>query len=435
MKKVISLFLCFAMALCICGCGGSGDDTSSDIFIIEHEQIIVDQDGNQVSSEQTPSASDPTTSTPPTSNNSSNDNDSTDTPVQSTEIDFNKTVEVDICDDVIRGYLSATTPAKQFFWLNEYNGQHFDYQTLEIDWNYDGSSQFTLWISENADFSNSTKSIVKNMYLETTTLVPGKTYYWKVTGNITDKALGGGKIKVKDAPVRWINIEGSGNVRDMGGWKTESGKTVRYEMLYRGKALDSITEAGIATVKQLGFKTEIDIRHTGNNPTPPTIAGMNYKFLNTTAQYDMIFSSNENTSNEVKTNYKEIFKLLSNKNNYPIFTHCSAGADRTGTYAFILNGLLGVSYEDLTRDFELTSFSSSGKRWRGKGAGGTFAENDLIMQEDGGNYVAWGVLYEEMMEKYGTSDGKLSTAIERWLITYCGVPKAQIDSFKAIMLE
>ncbi len=426
MKKFLAFVLCVVMVLCVCGCGDK--DTTSDLTETFVETQIVDQTGGQPSSNGEPTVSGDTTVSQPIDNSST-----TTPPSNEIVIDYNKTVEIDICDDVIRAYLDAQTVNQQYTILAEYSGAPYDYQVVEFDWSRDMSTEYTLTISEKADFSNAITSKIMTGYLDNTILVPGKTYYWKVTGNISDKALGGGKIKVKDAPVRWTKINGSGNVRDMGGWKTESGKTVRYEMLYRGKALDGITEDGINTVKQLGFKTEIDIRATRNTRTPPTISGMKYKFFSTEAQYDIIFSSG--LAEEVKNNYKEIFKLLSDEKNYPIFTHCSAGADRTGTFAFITNGLLGVSYEDLTRDFELTSFSSSGKRWRGAGKGSTFAANDLVMQEDSNNYVAWGKLYKEMMSRYGTGDGKLSSAIENYLISYIGVPKAQIDSFRSIMLK
>ncbi len=438
MKKTLAILLCIAMVLCVCGCstGDTASNTSSDE--IEYIEVIVDDNSSTTST--------PTTSSKPDVSSQQQENSSIVTPVESqqpdqsetpsvteTVIDYNTVIEVDICDDVIRGYLSATTSAKQYFWLSEYSGGRYDYQTVDLDWDYDGSDEFTFTISENADFSNSYSFVTRSRTITSTLFVPGKTYYWNVKGNISDKPIGGGKIKIKDAPVRWIQIDGTGNVRDMGGWTTESGKKVKYEMLYRGQALDKVTEAGKNTIKQLGFKTEIDIRSTGNDRTPPSIPGMKYEFLSTTMQYDGIFSTNENSKAETINNYKRIFELISDEKNYPIFTHCSAGADRTGTYAFILNGLLGVSYEDLTRDFELTSFSSSGKRWRGNGDGNTFSPNDLEMKVEG-NYVAWGVLYKEMMEKYGTSDGKLSTAIERYLINYVGVPKSQIDSFKSIML-
>ncbi len=430
MKKLVAVILCVSMLMSVCGCkfiNGMFSESSSDLVDVEYEEITLDENGNLISNSV--QSNDENDNSGAQNNNVNNNGTGVDNNIV---IDYNNAVEIDICEDTIRGYLDATTPEKQFYWLNEFSGQSFDYQSVDFDWNYDGSTQYTITISENADFSNSYKIITNTMYMKDTLFVPGKTYYWKVTGTITDNALGGGKLKIKNAPVRWIKIEGTDNVRDMGGWKTESGKTVKYEMLYRGKALDNITDTGKETVKRLGLKTEIDIRSTWNDRQPPSISGLTYKFLNTQAQFDYIFKSNY--ADEVKNNYREIFTILSNKNNYPIYTHCSAGADRTGTYAFILNGLLGVSYEDLTRDFELTSFSNSGKRWRGNGDGGTFADDDLEMKVDG-NYVAWGKLYKEMMTQYGTSDGKLSTAIERYLITYVGVPKSQIDSFKSIMLE
>ena len=44
------------------------------------------------------------------------------------------------------------------------------------------------------------------------------------------------------------------------------------------------------------------------------------------------------------------------------------------------------------------------KRWRGQGLGGTFGPEDIVMQEDSSNTVAWGRLYKTMME-YGNQYG------------------------------
>lgn len=41
-----------------------------------------------------------------------------------------------------------------------------------------------------------------------------------------------------------------------------------------------------------------------------------------------------------------------------------AGADRTGNTAFLLEGVLGVDEESITKDYELTSFSMYGRRPR-----------------------------------------------------------------------
>lgn len=438
MKKIIAILLALAMAFCVCGCRGNGDNTStlSDDVEYEHIKVYYDENGNEIKNPYSDKTSNNTSENNSTvsnnnsTNTSGNANTNTSTNNQAAAIDYNTVVEVDICDDIIRGYLSATSVDQQYYFLNEYTGSQLDYQNLHLDWNLDGSSIYTVYISENADFSNAYTIETKSITFKEGICVPGKTYYWKVMGTNSSEPLAGGKIKIKDSPVRWIYVDGSGNVRDMGGWKTASGKTVKYGMLYRGKNIDDATDLGVATLKNLGIKTEFDLRYS-NQKFQKEGTGFDYIFLETSAQYDMILE--DNCSNEVKANYKKIFEVLSNSSNYPIYTHCSAGADRTGTYAFILNGLLGVSYEDLTRDFELTSFSSAGKRWRGTGDGGTFASNDLIMQTDG-NYVAWGKLYQEMMNSKYNTDGTLSNTIQNYLVNYVGVPKSQIDSFKSIML-
>lgn len=426
MKKLISFLLSFCVILCLCSCNRTSNDSSNISTEVEIQEIIIDETGNT----NTVSQSNQNTTN---SNNVNTTPSNSENKAQST-IDYDTVVEVDICDDILRGYLGAIGNKNQYYWLSTYSGSKYDYQKLSLDWYRDGSSIYTVHFSENKDFSNS--FIVETVYsdLDNTVLIPGKTYYWKVTGNITADVLGGGKIQVKNAPVRFIKIDGAGNVRDMGGWKTESGKTVKYGMLYRGQNIDNITDEGIATIKQLGLKTEFDLRYE-KQKNQKQGTGMNYVFLETSAQYDYIFPQvKPDLSNEVKINYKKIFELLSNSSNYPFYTHCSAGADRTGTYAFLLNGLLGVSYDDLTRDYELTSFSSSGKRWRGNGTGGTFAADDLEMQVTG-NYVAWGKLYKGMMD-YGAQNGcnTLQSSIEHWFINYIGVPQSQIDSFKNIML-
>ena len=47
-----------------------------------------------------------------------------------------------------------------------------------------------------------------------------------------------------------------------------------------------------------------------------------------------------------------------------VYFHCAGGADRTGTLAFLIEALLGVSESDLSKDYELTTFDGSNKRLR-----------------------------------------------------------------------
>lgn len=441
MKKIISLTLSLLLLLSICGCKKASGNGSSylsinDNEIIEYSEVVyIDKDGNEIVSNASNADDSPSNS----SEQVDSKTDTTGSKIQDSEvvIDYDTVVEVDICDPIIRAYLDATTAKQQYAMLSQYSEKLLDYQVLPLEWQVDGSHTYTIYLSENADFSNSTKLTVgkPNQSDKNTICVPGKTYYWKVLGIYSDKPLGGGKIKIKDAPVRWVKIDGVHNVRDMGGWKTESGKTVKYEMIYRGAGLEKITNRGIETIKQLGLKTEIDVRSTASWDSHGAVdgTGLDYYFLDSNYPYENILFSGANS--KVAENMQQLFTLLSDESNYPILLHCGGGTDRTGTYAFILNGLLGVSYEDLTRDYELTSYAGA-DRWRGNGNGETFEPDDLIhenvsnSQED----ASWGVLNKKFMESEYCTDGKLSTAIENFLLDR-GVTKSQIDAYKNIMLK
>ena len=109
------------------------------------------------------------------------------------------------------------------------------------------------------------------------------------------------------------------------------------------------------------------------------------------------------------------------------------GADRTGTVAFLINGLLGVSFADLTKDFEMTSFSRYGARLRGPDDPENFVFG--IMQDDADNYVAWGELHDLIMKHYGDESGDLSFAVANYLEKTCGIAAEQINEIKRIMLK
>ena len=49
---------------------------------------------------------------------------------------------------------------------------------------------------------------------------------------------------------------------------------------------------------------------------------------------------------------------------FSLLFHCRIGADRTGTLAYFLEGLLGVSEEDRIEDYELTYFYGMTNRTR-----------------------------------------------------------------------
>lgn len=354
---------------------------------------------------------------------------------------------VDLCDPEVRAYLNAETEEEQIKTLLEKEEKNHAHQTVSFSWTSDGSSKYTLYIADNEEFENAYTFETTQTERKTGTgvLIPGKTYYWKVVGDAKGSTSKVDTFQTLDAPVRFITTTDIPNVRDLGGWQTEDGKTVKYGLVYRGGKTNpndgnSCAPSDAELFSQtLGVKTEIDLRtqDADDGGQSRSVFGDGVFYYKTTlTQYSYIFPDFEQTEpykrsydSRSKYSIREIFRVLADEENYPIFFHCNAGADRTGTVAFLINGVLGVSYEDLTRDFELTS-----GRYRSAIVEGAFTE-DGVMQDDEGNYIAWDKMYQTMMQDYGTADGTLASAIENYLVTVCKVKEEEIESMKKIMLE
>lgn len=216
-------------------------------------------------------------------------------------------------------------------------------------------------VSEYADFSASKvytpapgKTGVDVYHLKAAT-----TYYYRVDLTLSNGSVTGasGSFKTADTP-RILSVEGVYNLRDIGGWKTASGKAIKQGVLYRGTELDgtvdslySITPNGVNTMlATFGIRTDMDLRFSEDNPYGSDALGAGVQHIYYGAQmYSDIFGE------EGKAAMKKLFSDLADESNYPVYLHCTQGLDRTGTACYVLEALLGVSEEDLMRDYLLSA--------------------------------------------------------------------------------
>ena len=163
--------------------------------------------------------------------------------------------------------------------------------------------------------------------------------------------------------IRNLYIDGITNVRDIGGVACNGG-IVKQGLLIRCAKLTNddngeqlISIEGIEAFKKLGIKTELDLRQVEADSddnieqggiTTSVIPGVNY------ISFPMASGGNYLQLN--RKVLKDLFAILANEDNYPIIFHCSIGTDRTGVVAFLVNALLGVSKEDLYRDYLFSNF-------------------------------------------------------------------------------
>lgn len=363
---------------------------------------------------------------------------------------------VDIVGDAVEEYLSAEGDEAQIDALLKNQCSDDWVKEVTLSWKQNGSSFYTVYLSENQTFEDATveKVFGYTPMLDLYNLLPGTTYYWKVKGTYSGDESAVGTFTTEESKVRTIYVDGVSNARDLGGYETTTGK-VNYGLLYRGGKLngttsgEAITEEGKSEMlDSLKIKTEIDLRSTGDDggQTENAIGGgVNYikiplgQYANildyeTWSSLDKSEKSGNFDANN-KNAIKQIFELLADKNNYPIYFHCNAGADRTGTLALLINGLLGVDEQSLIKDYELTTISRYGKRLRSSLTEDNKAFTETgVMQNDGGNYVAMGLFIDSLKSAY-TDGGDINEAIYNYLIEYIGLSNDTLDKIKSIMLS
>ncbi len=225
---------------------------------------------------------------------------------------------------------------------------------------------YRLYISTNEDLLPYESYLINNNSISLDHLFTGTKYYWTV---ISTKVVDGNEINETVVPTRsfttaesprCLRIEGVSNTRDIGGLEAIDGYRIKQGMIYRGGKLEKITEAGKDFfVNYIGIKTDLDLRTPGEGGAGSgSPLGSDINYVNINGRY--YIGNMGIQSEEGKKVFADEIRLFANPDNYPIYIHCSLGRDRTGTLAFVIEALLGVSRNDMYMDYELSVFSVTG---------------------------------------------------------------------------
>jgi len=274
----------------------------------------------------------------------------------------------------------------------------------------------------------------------------GTTYYWQVRtreqcgfwacgskhGCAASKIVHASSIasfRTEDVAPRWIELEGRvQNVRDLGGRKTVDGYRVRQGMVFRGQALNEASVSGevrgrnrltVADVeymtKTLGIRTDVDQRGPNEvadmteSPLGPSV-----KWIHSSSEcYAYIFSKGGMAA------MAKNFRVFCDRANYPVYFHCSGGADRAGSLAYVLGGVLGVSRHGLETDWESTFYPMLSEMRPG------YRDH---------SYWSGAWHFDDGFAKYGNPTTPLHERIRLYLLA-CGVTAKEIETFRSIMLE
>ncbi len=221
-----------------------------------------------------------------------------------------------------------------------------------------------IMVSEDADYSNSLTYSPDNITDKSFTirnLLPNKTYHYAVGEQPHDgefKILTTGTFRTV-GQVRMIQVRNAHNVRDIGGWNSLYGGTIKYGMLYRSGSLETMNAKGCHDFKEnLNVHAELDLRSESRRKFSAFGEDADFLLLPTDAGTREMIKKNPTFPQELRW----IIDRL--KEGKAVDWHCALGCDRCGAVSFLIEGLLGLSEIDLCRDFELSSFKSGYNRPR-----------------------------------------------------------------------
>jgi protein-tyrosine phosphatase len=267
---------------------------------------------------------------------------------------------------------------------------------------------------------------------------------------MTDARVPGQSIEIASVP----------NLRDLGGWPTPGGGTVRYGLLFRSTDLTNLAGADMSAFAALGIRTVYDLRTAAERSSQPDRVPTGTRQVVLDLLKDSVDAApaqlfkvldNPRAANEMlgdgkgltlfETGYREIVSLPSARSGYsrlfsdlrsekhrPAIFHCTTGKDRTGWAAAAMLMLLGVPDDLVMKEYLLTNEQllpteqCTIEKFRSDGG-----DPDLLFPLLGVAPEYLQAALGEMRKEFGTIEGYFSDGL--------GLDKNAQDELRTILIQ
>ena len=183
-------------------------------------------------------------------------------------------------------------------------------------------------------------------------------------------------MDTSDLPIV-VPLQGGSNFRDLGGYATADGRTVRRGSVFRSAHLGTLTDADRLAIGRLGVRTVVDLRGVNEAAeTPHCVEGLGCRIVgahiepgvgekirgavadgSATPFIMMGFLTDHyrDYPRRCAPGFRTLFTALSDDDHRPLVFHCTAGKDRTGFASALLLTLLGVPWQTVMEDYLRTN--------------------------------------------------------------------------------
>lgn len=176
-------------------------------------------------------------------------------------------------------------------------------------------------------------------------------------------------------PVRVLRLEGGCNFRDIGGYRTASGREVRWGRVFRAGTLSYMSEADLSVLHRLELRAICDLRRADERTREPTTwradrtQALQWDNASDPISLSKLVGQRPATPEGMFDAMQELYRGLPSRmstqlrgllnciaqERTPLVVHCSAGKDRTGFVIASLLRALDVPLATIIEDYVLTN--------------------------------------------------------------------------------
>ena len=250
-----------------------------------------------------------------------------------------------------------------------------------------------------------------------------------------------------------IELENISNARDLGGMLAADGKKIKPKRLIRSSALHNASDNDISTLQdKYNLAHVVDFRTEDERCEKPHLVdkfnGVDYSFLKSFDKIEEVITRDKKsnyllikkvddltteaaieiiedfydqlpTIDSLQIAYKKFFEILLNNTQGSVLWHCSLGKDRAGIASVLIEYALGVSKDDIYKDYMLTK---------------DHLDQNIVKNKNNAFRVFYGVR-ESFLDAWYKSVENNYGSIDNYLKEKLGVGNKEIETLRAMYLE